>query len=239
VRTRFAAALVAVAVGSLGATDARAEWKPVKQAPADLGCSTEMFGQRPQTYIWKNGNALLAICTSAPLPPKMPVSLAANFQILFVLGDSQTELATETEVSPKPRRVRIAGDDVEITRFYNAHGGPSLTREVIHCTAGNCERQPPTCALETPKNGKATVDALERALSVSRPEQKLAVWKDWFFSGKHLKEGGVVLVQAMLGDRRAAELITGDVGADGGPGEVQGQLGDDIEDVAKVCSLAK
>lgn len=237
-RIAFVAASLA-ALLCAASPEARAEWKALKQAPADLACSTDLFAGTPRPYLWKNGNAVFAICTATPLPPKMPVSLAANFQILFSVGDAQTEIASETSVMPKPRRVRISGDDVEITQFLSANGGPSTLREVIHCSAGNCERQPPTCALDVPKNGKAVVAALDRALAVSRPDLKLAVWKDYFFAGKHVKDGMVVVIEAMLGDKHAADLVTGDVGADGGPGEVQGQLGDDIEEIAKVCSLAK
>ena len=215
------------------ASDARADWKLAK-TPPELGCPDEL-GAGESPVAWTDGNATLAICSAAIAKDHTDILLTENHQISVSIGGAVTKLATEWAAGAKARRVRIRRETVEIATFLRANG-PQLLAQTIRCTRGNCLLDSPVCTLVPSKDAESIVAALEQKLARVKGDARLAAWSDYFFEGKHLKDGDAVLLQAMRGDRRAASLVSAEVGADAAPAEVQAQLVEEVNEIAKACA---
>lgn len=212
---------------------AHSSWSLSDQARMKLRCTNESF-ERGEIRAWKNGKNEFLLCSFRLPSPEERLLVSDSYQIRTLIGGRVLDIADEPESGAVPRRVDVEKDVISITTTMGEKLQFDLTKRVISCRKGKCEFGRELCVLKASKNRKLLTQKLAKKLQVKAADSR-KIWASYFFGGENVGDGHKIMVEAMLGDPVAAELLERDIGADGGVRTAQLILQEEVRRVRRIC----
>lgn len=226
-----------IIAGFVAPTVAFASW--VKTPEMHGQCLGELFrGSKVQPIVWKNKLNSLSICAFSTEQKSDSILMNDSFEVKMEMRGQSLIIASEPEAGANPLRIDFNGDKIKFTTYHGRNGVRVYTQEVS-CRE-KCEVSKKVCALKHDPRAEGIMDRLEKEFKKATTEKaQRKLWARYFFEGSDLKEGTVLIAEAMLGSQRAEKLILNAPGADAGLSEAAGAIGINIAEVRKICALAR
>lgn len=200
-------------------------------------CRGEFSESNITPVIWRNGDSLVFVCAYEKKSGSLGIQVDSAFSVeSFINGKSQI-IATEPEVGAHPLSVDFKGNKAVFTTYSDqSEFRIALYKQELACDT-KCILSKKVCALVPNAGAQALITKVEKAFA-NAPSNgaKLVIWSDYFYEGSHMKEGQLIIAEAMRGNKKAEKLVLTAPGADASKAESLGYLRLKIEAAKEVCS---
>lgn len=132
-------------------------------------------------------------------------------------------------------RIEVKSDNITFTSFQRP-GGVTLSTQEVSCRE-KCVVSKKICALKHDPGSVAIMKRFEAEIKDATTDKaRRKVWARYFFDGAGVKDGDVLIAEAILGNQRANELVRNVPGADAGLGGAAGEILLKIVEQQKICA---